>query len=289
MNSKVPHLADYPAGPQRDGVKPLISLVTAVRNGERTLPRTIDSIRAQALSGLEYIVVDADSTDATMDVVRANADIVTISKSECDRGISDGFNKGIALSRGTYVALVNADDWLSPGQLAAGVAALERSGADFAFGDLTYHDAAGRALYRVTGDAGYARRIAYTMPALNHPTVIVRRTAYESHGLFDLGLRVAMDYELLLRLHRAGCRGVYEPRMFGHMALDGVSDRQGRAALREVRDISIRHGFSRPAAHLRYWYALLKGRVRRITEALLPRGVSRAVRRIFNHDIARAG
>lgn len=281
-------MSDYP-GLTALHPAPAISVVTTVRNAERTLGRTIDSVARQTVPGLEYIVVDACSTDGTLDIIRASSGVITHWISEKDRGISDGFNKGIALSRGRYVALVNADDWLSDGQLSAGIQALESSGADFAFGDLVYHDAAGKQLHRVTGDRDYARRIGYTMPALNHPTVIVRRTAYEQHGLFDLKWRLAMDYELLLRFHRAGCRGIYEPRINGHMTLEGVSDRQGRAALREVRDISILHGFSPMAAQIRYGYALAKGRIRRTVEAVLPHDFSRAVRSFFNPDIASAG
>jgi glycosyltransferase involved in cell wall biosynthesis len=207
---------------------------------------------------------------------------VTFWKSEPDRGISDGFNKGIALSRGKYVILLNADDWLSPGQLAQGISTLEKSGADFVFGDLVYHDGQGQQLFRMIGEADYRRRIVHVMPALNHPTVIVRRSAYERFGLFDLSLRLAMDYEFLLRLHRAGCRGLHDPGMLGHMALEGASDAQSRKALAEVRDISIRHGTSPWSAWVRYLFRLLKGDVRRFLERVLPTDTAQSLRRKIN-------
>lgn len=265
---------------------PTVSVVTTVRNGEKTLARAIDSIRAQQLPNLEYIVIDAVSSDGTLDIIGANADIVSFWKSERDRGISDGFNKGIAFSQGKYVAILNADDWLSPGQLAFGIETLEQSGADFVFGDMLYHDANGEPVYRIAGEADYARRIGHVMPALNHPTVIVRRNAYERFGLFDLNLRLAMDYEFLLRLHRAGCRGIYDPRMLGHMSLAGASDAQSNQALAEVRDISVRHGASRFGAWLRYFFRLAKGEMRRTLERLLPVSTSQALRRRVNRQFA---
>lgn len=277
-------LADYP-GSSRGQAEPSISVVTAVRNGARTLARTIESIRAQKLPSLEYIVIDACSTDATPHIIRANTDLVAILKTEKDRGISDGFNKGIALSRGRYVTILNADDWLSPGQLAAGIETLERSGADFVFGDLMYHDAKGNAVYRICGEPDYADRIAHVMPGLNHPTVIVRRSAYEKHGLFDLDLRLAMDYDLLLRLHRAGCKGVYDARMVGHMSLDGASDASSERALAEVRDISIRHGAPALTAWLRYGIRLMRGRTRRLLERTIPATLLVRLRRISNCNI----
>jgi glycosyltransferase involved in cell wall biosynthesis len=279
----IPGMADYPCRPVT-GEEPLLTLVTTVRNGEKTLGRTLDSVRAQGFPALEYIVADAGSTDGTLDLIRANADIVTYWQSERDRGISDGFNKGIALARGKYVLLLNADDWLSPEQLANGVETLERTGADFVFGDLIYHGADGQALHRIRGDADYAGIIFSRMPALNHPTVIVRRSAYERFGLFDLTLRLAMDYELLLRLHSKGCRGVYDARMTGHMSLAGASDRFSVHSLAEVRDITIHYGMAPLAAWSRFIFRIVKGHSRRMLERLLPPSLYHLARRSVNRD-----
>ena len=277
-----PTILDYPQ--RAAGTAPIISVVTTVRNGEKSLGRTIESVRAQNIPDLEYIVVDAGSTDGTLDVIAANNDVVTHWISERDRGISDGFNKGIALSRGKYLTILNADDWLSPRQLAFGLETLERTGADFVFGDLLFHNALGHPLHMVCGDAAYAKRIAHVMPALNHPTVIVRRDAYERFGLFDLNLRLAMDYDLLLRLHRAGCHGVYNPHISGHMTLEGASDVQFRRALVEVRNIAIRHGGWPPREWLRFFFRLIKGEMRRILERALPTALFQRLRGGINRD-----
>ncbi len=279
----IPRLSDYPARAAA-APPPLLSVVTTVRNGVQTLPHTLESIRAQNFLGLEYIVADAGSTDGTLDIIRANGDIVSHWQSEPDEGISDGFNKGIALSRGKYVTILNADDWLSPGQLAFGVETLEQTGADFVFGDLMYHGADGLPLYLIAGETDYTRRIGHVMPALNHPTVILRRDAYERFGLFDTTLRLAMDYDLLLRLHRGGCRGVHDGRMIGHMTLDGVSDTQSRKGLAEVRDISIRHGASAPAAWMRYLFRIVKGDTRRLLDRILHPALAKRIRHRINRQ-----
>jgi len=280
----IPVIKDYETRSASE--TPKITVVTTVWNGEKTLARTIKSVREQNLPGLEYVIVDAGSHDRTLDIVRRNADIVAFWKSEPDRGISDGFNKGIALSRGTYVTILNADDWLSPNQLAFGIETLEKTGADFVFGDILYHDTAGQVLHRIRGEADYATRIDHVMPGLNHPTVIVRRKAYERFGLFDLGLRYAMDYEFLLRLHRAGCRGVYDPRIVGHMSLAGASDTFSTRALAEVRASSIRHGANPAMAWLRYGFRLLKGYIRRALEQTLRPKVIIRLRRIANKNFS---
>jgi hypothetical protein len=135
----------------------------------------------------------------------------------------------------------------------------------------------------IHGEPDYAFRIAHVMPGLNHPTVIVRRSAYERYGLFDTDLRFAMDYELLLRFHRAGLRGVYDPRILGHMSLDGASDRNTGVALREVRQASIRHGYPAPLAWVRYLLRLVKWRGRMLLQKL-PHPLFDLLRRLFNRN-----
>ena len=281
----IPTLSDYASRTIEPA--PIISVVTAVRNGARTLERAISSVRAQNISNLEYIVVDACSTDCTRDIIQANSDVVSCWISESDGGISDGFNKGVALSCGKYVQLLNADDWLSPDQLSQGIEALEESGADFVFGDLLYHDRSGEPLHRVRGDSNYKRRIGHIMPALNHPTVIVRRSVYENHGLFDLSIKLAMDYEFLLRIHRNGCQGIYSPKILGHMSLDGASDSASRIGLREVREIAIRHGGWAPQEWARYFFRLAKGDIRRILQIVLPTPLYEHLRGAINRDYFR--
>ncbi|HWY61222.1 MAG TPA: glycosyltransferase family 2 protein [Rhizomicrobium sp.] len=282
-------LSDYPVPPIGELRKPArMSVVTTVRNGEETLARAIDSVRLQNIPDLEYIIIDSASTDNTLDIVRGNTDVVTYWQSEPDRGISDGFNKGIVLSSGEFITLLNADDWLSPGQIAAGIETLDRTGADFVFGDLLYHGKDGELLYKVTGDAAYAARIDSLMPALNHPTVIVRRMVYERFGLFDLNYRYAMDYELLLRFHCAGCKGVYNPRIVGHMTLTGASDASSLKAIREVRTAAIAYGYPIIPAYLLSYLRMAKDRIRRLIEHLLPRSLSLALRSAVNRDLARA-
>jgi glycosyltransferase involved in cell wall biosynthesis len=201
--------------------------------------------------------------------------------SEPDEGISDGLNKGIALTRGRFVALIHADDWLSSGQLRCAIEALEGSGADYVFGDLIFH-LGDQPVHVVRGDAAYTRRIDHIMPDLNHPTVIMRRESYERHGLFDTDYRLAMDYELLLRFHRAGLKGFYDPRLRGNMSLDGVSDRHAIRALAEVRAASIRYGYSPVKAWLRFLFRAIKTTMRRTLEKSLPIGITKTLRRLVN-------
>ncbi len=276
----IKYMSDY-SGRSASIPSPVISVVTCVRNGAHGIARTIESVRAQGITDLEYVIVDGGSTDGTLDILHAHRSNIDVLISEPDQGISDGLNKGIALTRGRFVALIHADDWFSPGQLCCAIEVLESSGADYVFGNLIFH-LGNRPVHVVRGDATYTRRIDHIMPNLNHPTVIMRRESYERHGLFDTDYRLAMDYELLLRFHRAGLRGFYDPRLTGHMSLDGASDRHAIRSLAEVRAASIRYGYSPVKAWLRFLFRAFKTMVRRTLEKLLPVGITKMLRRLVN-------
>jgi glycosyltransferase involved in cell wall biosynthesis len=260
----------------------LVTVVTIAFNSDRTLEKTIDSVAAQTYSKVQHIIVDGGSTDGTLEVLERRAKQIDLYISETDGGISDAFNKGIALAAGEYVALVNSDDWLEPSHLAMAVDALEREQVDFVFGDIMFHPTAAGPTHVIRGERGYGRRLRNALPHLNHPTVLCRRKVYEEFGLYDLRLRVAMDYEWFLRGYQRGVTGLYVPDLMSHMSMGGVSHRQYSAGLREVCEVSIRYGYPAVLARLRYRARILKVGARVALLRILPRGIYERLRRMIN-------
>ena len=83
--------------------KPLISIITAVYNGEKHLEQTIQSIINQTYHNIEYIIIDGGSTDGTLDIIEKYKDKLSYWISEKDEGISDAFNKGVKAANGDYI------------------------------------------------------------------------------------------------------------------------------------------------------------------------------------------
>lgn len=241
---------------------PLVSVVTVCLNSARSIERTIESVRNQDHPAVEYIVVDGGSTDGTLEILEHHRDRVDTLVSEKDRGISDAFNKGIRLSTGSFVQFLNADDALGPGQLSSALGLLERHPeAGFAFGDVVKVDPRTGRTITMKGDQGYDRYIRYVMKGLNHPTILARRELFQRYGQFDERWRVAMDYDWLLRIHKAGVRGIYSADIVATMFGGGISDARAFDAFREVRDISMQYGCSRLFAQTYYAARCLKQRL----------------------------
>jgi glycosyltransferase involved in cell wall biosynthesis len=94
--------------------KILISLITVVLNGERHLAKTIKSVLNQKYKNFEYIIIDGESNDSTMKIIRRFSKNIDYVISEKDNGIYDAFNKGISVAKGDVIGIINSDDVYSP-------------------------------------------------------------------------------------------------------------------------------------------------------------------------------
>lgn len=205
-----------------------VSIITVVFNGADTIRDCIESVLSQTYPQVEYIVVDGQSTDGTVELVRSFGDRITRFISEPDKGLYDAMNKGIGLATGDVIGILNADDLYKDDQVITDIVqTMQQTNSDAAYGDLVYVDQ--QNLDRVTRywRAGKYREGAFLwgwMPP--HPTFFVRRWVYEQYGLFTLRFRSAADYELMLRfVHKYKIKISYLARTLIMMRTGGVSNR----------------------------------------------------------------
>ncbi len=90
--------------------KPLITVITAVYNGEKYLEECIQSLHKQNYDNIEHIIVDGGSNDKTLEILRKYEKKIDYWISEKDKGIYDAFNKGMKFSTGDYLGFLNSDD-----------------------------------------------------------------------------------------------------------------------------------------------------------------------------------
>lgn len=212
---------------------PLYSLITIVRNAACSVERTLESVARQTYPAFEYIVVDAGSTDGTVDILKKHEHLITKWCSEPDEGHADGQNKGIGQAAGKFIGFVYADDWIDDRFIERSVGYLECGEADFVFGDLNYYKD-DQFLFTGMGDGNYQDKISYRAPNMNFPSLSACAYVFEKAGLFDPCYRVAPDYEWLIRVHKAGLRGYYDPHIIYNFSVGGHSTKHINKSILEV-------------------------------------------------------
>jgi glycosyltransferase involved in cell wall biosynthesis len=184
---------------------PLISIITPSYNRVGMITEAVESVLAQDDPNCEHLIVDGASADGTLDLLARYPHLRVVS--EPDRGMYDAINKGLRLARGEIIGLLNTDDRLAPGCLAAVRAAFAaHPGALAAVGSLQYEQ--GGRLLRTRPAPDLDRFLTLAgRNAVNFPNGwFLRRAAYERVGEFDASYRITADNELMIRLALAGVR-----------------------------------------------------------------------------------
>lgn len=88
--------------------KPKISVLTVNKNGSKYLEETIHSIKNQTFKNFEHIIVDSESTDDSLEIIKKYPHIRYIS--EKDNGIAEGFHKAFQMSKGDYIMQMSVSD-----------------------------------------------------------------------------------------------------------------------------------------------------------------------------------
>lgn len=246
-----------------------VSVVTVALNPGDSLLRTIDSILAQDLPGLQWVVIDGGSRDGTLERLRGLARQPDILISEPDRGIADAMNKGVRLATGEAVVFMNAGDtFAEPASLSRLVAGWDRTRHPWAFGDSWVHGAEGQALYlRSATDTGF-RQLLGRRCGVQHAAAIVERSLFDRLGPFTAEFRLTFDYEFWVRCFAKGALPQHVPGAVSRFHLGGVS---GNIARRdgEWRRARALHGLSNPWP-LEAWLALVS-RTKHLSAPLLRR------------------
>ena len=179
-----------------------LTIIVAVNNGGQTLQRCISSVLQQTGGNLELIVIDGASTDRTVEILRANQDLLAYWISEPDRGICDAWNKGLAQAKGEWLLFLGADDYLWSSDCLATVTPKLRSAFPkyrVAYGRVACVDASG-SIQGIYGQPWDVAKVELLVDmSIPHQGTFHHRSLFEKFGIFDCTFRIAGDYELLLR------------------------------------------------------------------------------------------
>ena len=95
---------------ENKSIQPLISVITVVYNGQECLENAIRSVIYQNYNNVEYIIIDGNSSDDTLEIINKYDRAIDYWISEPDRGIYDAMNKGIKSALGDWIIFLGHDD-----------------------------------------------------------------------------------------------------------------------------------------------------------------------------------
>lgn len=218
----------------------MISVITITFNNYEELIETLDSIKD--VKDIQSVVVNGGSCKKTKLFLETYQGIAL---SEKDKGISDAFNKGINLSTGDALMFLNSGDKLIDPTYLDDVNALLKSTPEVSlfYSDIIYNDnmlGPRRIKVKEIQDENEAH---HGMP-YPHQSMIIRKAAFDKVGGFSLDLKIAMDFDLILRMMKAGfTKKLYIPKASVEMDGGGISSTHELACIKENQMLLKKHGY----------------------------------------------
>lgn len=197
-----------------------VSIITAVRNGSRTIEQTIQSVLNQTYKNIEYIIIDGGSTDGTQEIIKRYEKFLAYYVSEPDDGLYYAMNKGIRQAKGDIIGIINSDDWYERDAVEKIVEAFCKEDAGVVHGNMNM---VGRDDEKWLLKAGSAEELWYDGMAVFHPTAFVKRSLYEQYGMFDTEYKFSADYELMLRLYSNDVKFISLNNIIANFRMGGFS------------------------------------------------------------------
>jgi glycosyltransferase involved in cell wall biosynthesis len=208
---------------------PLVSLITVSFNSEKTIKDTIESILKQTYEKIEYIIIDGLSTDSTVSIAESykvhfaekGYDFIVVS--ERDRGLYDAMNKGVEVSNGDIVGILNSDDfYVDEFVIEKVVNKMLTENSDCLYADLLYVDEVytNKIVRRWVANKGDFR-FGWNPP---HPTTFLTKVTYEKFGLYKIEYKISSDYDFLYRvIHKGKVKTAYLDEYIVKMRVGGKS------------------------------------------------------------------
>ena len=199
-----------------------ISIITVCYNSSSTIKDTLESVLQQTYTNYEYLIIDGNSGDSTLNIVNSYKDkfkdkLVVVS--EKDRGLYDAMNKGIKLATGDIIGIINSDDILAHENVFKNVAEnIENN--DGIYSNLLMLDGNLNKPYRLLKSKKVSKHLGWHMP---HPTLYLKKEVYEEYGSFNTNYRIAADLDFMLRIINDNLKLKYYDDYFVYMRSGGAS------------------------------------------------------------------
>ena len=205
-----------------------ISIITVVYNNEKYIEQCIQSVINQTYKNIEYIVVDGNSSDGTLEIIKKYGNQIDVLLSEKDNGIYDALNKGLQLATGDVVGILHSDDIYNSTDI------IEKIANEFINKDINALH--GDLIYVQKDDPDKIVRNWESSPfKFNnlkngwmppHPTLFLKKEVTEVVQNYQLQYKIAADYDFMLRVFNIPqIKSFYTPIVITRMRNGGTSNK----------------------------------------------------------------
>lgn len=217
---------------KRSSTQPLISIVTPTFNGLQFVSAYLTALSKWKRHNVEVIVIDGGSKDGTVERL-SNGVGIDLLVSEKDQGIFDAMNKGLSISRGEYIGILNLDDRYLPSTIDLVSESIASNIHSVIYGGLKIGEG--------NTDIIHLSHTNIETGMIGHPAMFVARDLYLEFGNFDSSYKVAADYDLTFRFFNAGVSFIELPDVLTEYTPGGFSARHETLSIIETTKIQKVH------------------------------------------------
>jgi glycosyltransferase involved in cell wall biosynthesis len=215
----------------------IISIITVSYNSAHSIKHTFDSVIKQNCPNIEHVIIDGNSNDGTLDIIKQyslSVDYPVKIVSEPDRGIYDAMSKGIDLASGKYIQFLNSDDYYANCSVLRTVKQYLLH-LKIYYGNTLFLERSDNK-YKVGKDCSRVSLIKKPMCAIQ-PAIFVPKKFYNIIGDFNFNYSIAADYDMSIRLFKqfSYC---YIPVDILYLNSGGKSDIESKECLKEMYKIA---------------------------------------------------
>lgn len=178
---------------KRKKKKPFFTIITPTKNSKKDIKKTILSLKQQKFKNFEHIIIDSNSTDGTVKILKKIKNKKTLFFSEKDKGIYDGINKGIKKAKGNVIGTLNAGDTYTKSALQIVHKYFEKNNIEFLFGTVKKNK---------LKFGFYPKKLFWSFnfyPA-HSSGFFIKYTAQKKIGYYNLKYKCSSDYDLFYKM-----------------------------------------------------------------------------------------
>ncbi|MDO5571247.1 MAG: glycosyltransferase family 2 protein [Bacteroidales bacterium] len=174
-----------------------LSIITVNLNNKIGLSNTINSVKCQDYKDFEYLIIDGNSKDGSVDIIKDQSNNITKWISEPDNGIYDAMNKGIIMAKGEYMLFLNSGDTLYNNKTLSTIFSTDTT-ENFIYGKISCTNKIIEKNLNINSRNKVLSIWDFYKSSLPHQATFIKRVLFDKYGLYDTKYKIASDWKFFI-------------------------------------------------------------------------------------------